>query len=137
MRWSPHRELAVRTLLVLIAVGTASPVLVLIDVYTLQISYGVTDPEPMTLALLQHRGIMQLVLGAALVWAAFFPAARAAIALGAIVTKSAFLLLILPDARLRVELNLFSIVFDSACIVLLSALATAYLLGRAKEPAAR
>lgn len=116
-------EPIVRTVLVLVGVVTALPALALVDVGTLELSYGLTDAEGMTLALLQHRGMLQLLLGAALVWAAFFPQARLAAALAAIVGKTTFLTLILPDPALRPDLALFSTVFDLTCIVLLAGLA--------------
>lgn len=118
----PRREITIRVVLAVMGVITTAPALALVDVGALETGYGVSNPEPMTLALLQHRGIMQLVLGAALVWAAFFPPARLAAALGAITTKSTFLSLVLPDATLRSEVRP-AIVFDATCIVVLAALA--------------
>lgn len=115
----------VRVALVVMGVVTATPALALVDVYALEWTYGLTDTDPMTTALLQHRGMLQLLLGAALVWAAFFPAARIGVALGAIAGKATFLALLLPDPMLRGDVATFSIVFDVACVVFLAALAVA------------
>ncbi|MFD1938622.1 hypothetical protein ACFSKW_44830 [Nonomuraea mangrovi] len=98
------RETALRVALVAMGLVTTLPALALITSYALEWTYGVIDPEPMTLALLQHRGMLQLLLGAALVWAAFFPPARRAAAIAAVAGKSTFLLLILPDPDLRADL---------------------------------
>lgn len=115
-------EWAIRIALVLMGAITATPALALVDAYTLEVTYQVTEPEPMALALLQHRGMLQLVLGAALVWAAFFPPVRIGAACAAIATKATFLALILPDPALRSDLAPFSTFFDLTCIVLLTGL---------------
>ncbi|ONK13511.1 hypothetical protein [Streptomyces sp. MP131-18] len=115
-------DTALRATLVVMGLITATPALALVDGHALEWTYGVADPEPMTEALLQHRGMLQLLLGAALVWAAFFRPARPAAALAAVVGKGAFLLLLLPDPALRADLAPFSTVFDLSCIVLLTAL---------------
>lgn len=94
---------------------TALPVLALVDADVLRWTYAVRDPDPMTLALLQHRGVLQLALGAGLVWAALFPPARIAVVLAALVTKSSFLALVLRPG-LRADVAPFSIVFDAVCI---------------------
>ena len=54
----------------------------------------------MVVALLQHRGVLQLALGAGLVWAGFQPSVRIGMASAAVATKSAFLSLLLPDPDL-------------------------------------
>jgi hypothetical protein len=123
MRSAGRAEPVVRTGLVLIGLITTGPVLALVDPGTLEWGYGIGDVEGMTLALLQHRGMLQLLLGAALVWAAFFRPARLAAALAAITGKTTFLALILPDPVLRTDLALFSAVFDLTCVVLLAGLA--------------
>jgi hypothetical protein len=111
---------------------TATPALALIDVYALEWTYGLTDTDPMTTALLQHRGMLQLLLGAALVWAAFAPAVWLGAAIAAIVGKATFLALVLPNATMRDDLATFSIVFDLACIVLLGALVSRHLAQAAR-----
>ncbi|PXY25849.1 hypothetical protein DI005_07020 [Prauserella sp. PE36] len=122
MKLPSGAEASVRVGLVAMGVITASPALALLDTYTLEWTYGITDPDAMTQALLQHRGMLQLLLGGALVWAAFFRPARIPAAIGAIAGKVTFLSLILPDPGLRADLATFSTVFDLACIVLLAAL---------------
>lgn len=112
----------VQSVLVLMGLVTALPALALIDVYALEWTYRVTDTDPMVVALLRHRGALQLALGAAIVWAAFDAGVRIPVAAAAIATKSAFLALILTDSRIRGHLAPFSVYFDLACIVLLAAL---------------
>ncbi|SFB05149.1 hypothetical protein SAMN05216266_10457 [Amycolatopsis marina] len=120
---TPRGEQLLRTLLLVTGVVTATPALALVNAYALEWTYGVTDPDSMTLALLQHRGMLQLLLGAALVWAAFFRPGRLAAAAAAVVGKATFLLLILSDPSIRSDLALFSTAFDLFCIVTLSVVA--------------
>ncbi|KAA9154808.1 hypothetical protein FPZ12_031090 [Amycolatopsis acidicola] len=112
-----------RALLVLLGVLTMLPVLALADASVLETSYGVTDPEPMTLALLQHRGMLQLLLGAMIVWAAFHRPARVPAAIAAVLGKGTFLALILSDVDLRAEVPWYTVVFDALCIVVLTTVA--------------
>lgn len=107
--------------IVLIAVGaiTATPVFALLAPGLLESSYGLTDPDRMTTALLQHRGVLQAALGAAIVWGAFHLPARVPAAATAIVTKTTFLALTVVDAGMRAEMNLISLVFDPLAIVIL------------------
>ncbi|WP_433332430.1 hypothetical protein [Spirillospora sp. CA-294931] len=116
------RETLLRAALVMMGLLTSLPALALASASVLETTYGVNDPEPMTLALLRHRGMLQLLLGAALIWAAFFTPARKAAAIAAVTGKSTFLLLILPDPALRAELTPFSTVVDLTCIVALTVL---------------
>ncbi|MBE3009395.1 hypothetical protein IL992_09310 [Microbispora sp. NEAU-D428] len=116
-------ERTVRGVLVILGVVTALPALALVSPGgALDFSYGISPPsDPMTLALLQHRGILQGALGAALVWAAFQPAVRVPAAVTAIVTKSVFLGLM---ATLPVAVRAGAtpgILFDIGAIVLLAA----------------
>ncbi|HLU57591.1 MAG TPA: hypothetical protein VKZ81_19215 [Pseudonocardia sp.] len=132
---------ALTVVFVVIGVITATPVLALADPEVLRWTYGVTDPDPMTLALLQHRGVLQLALGAALVWAGLFAPARVPVAVGASVTKGTFLALLLPHPALREDVTPFSVVFDAACLVFfaafLAATARARRIGaRSSAPAA-
>jgi hypothetical protein len=128
-----HRvEPAVRSALVVMGVITTLPVLALLAPSIVGWNYGIHDPDGMTLALLQHRGALQLLLGAAIVGAAFHRPVRAAVALGAAASKATFLLLILPDPALRPDLAPASTVLDATCIVLLVAIATREL-GRARS----
>lgn len=131
---SPPWDALVRPVLMVMGVVTALPALALIDLYALEWTYQVTDTTPMTAALLQHRGMLQALLGAALVWAAFSPAVRLGAAIAAVAGKSTFLALILPEPALRGDLALFSIVVDLACIVLLAGLAVGEIAAR-RRPA--
>ncbi|GIH59448.1 hypothetical protein [Microbispora siamensis] len=119
-------ERTVRGVLVILGVVTALPALALVAPgRALDFSYGISPPsDPMALALLQHRGILQGALGAALVWAAFHPAVRVPAAVTAIVTKSVFLGLM---AALPVAVRAGAtpgILFDIGAIVLLAAVLT-------------
>ncbi|WP_075743442.1 MULTISPECIES: hypothetical protein [Actinoalloteichus] len=112
---------------------TATPVFALIDPGVLTWTYGVASRDPMIVGLLQHRGVLQLVLGAGLVWAAFRPSVRVVVASAAILTKSVFLGLLLPDASLRADLAAFSVWFDAFCIVFLGAYVFVELLRSARS----
>lgn len=115
------REWIIRTALIVLGVLTATPVLSLVNPSQLE-SYGVVDPDPIVLTLLQHRGIFQLLLGAALVWAAFRPHVRVAVAIAAIVSKGAALGLTVSRPEVLAESSPVAMVFDPICIVLLTAL---------------
>ncbi|MEV4168818.1 hypothetical protein [Nonomuraea sp. NPDC049709] len=125
-------EPALRVLLALIGAITTLPALALVNVGILDWNYGVADPAPMTQALLQHRGMLQLLLGAAIMWAAFHPPVRLAASLAAVAGKTTFLALILPNAAIRGDLSPLSVWFDLFCIVVLGLLA-ARLLTRPRE----
>lgn len=99
-----------------LGVVTATPVFALIDPGVLTWTYGVASRDPMIVALLQHRGVLQLALGAAIVWAGFRRELRVAVALTAVVTKATFLALLLPSPATRSDLAPFSIWFDALCI---------------------
>jgi hypothetical protein len=132
MLLSARAEPAVRVVLVVLGAITTLPVAALVNAGVLDWNYGVSDPSSMTLALLQHRGMLQLLLGAAIVWAAFHPPVRLGAALAAVTGKSTFLLLILPDPVRRAGLSPLSVWFDLFCIVVLGAFA-AYLVARRRE----
>ncbi|QKW10962.1 hypothetical protein HUT18_17670 [Streptomyces sp. NA04227] len=107
-------------MLVIIGLITATPALALVSPGTLDIAYGIGDvADPMTLALLQHRGLLQGALGAALVWAAFRPLVRVAVAGTAVVTKSTFLALTELDPDVG---GAASSTFDVVAVVVLAAL---------------
>jgi hypothetical protein len=114
---------ATKGLLIILGLVTTTPVLALAWPGTLELAYGLERPEdPMALALLQHRGVLQLALGAALVWSAFRPAVRVPVAVTAICTKSVFLLLLatLPGTAWRGAAS--GVVFDLVAIALLAAM---------------
>lgn len=73
-------------------------------------------------ALLQHRGIFQLLLGAALVWAALRPDIRVPVAIAAIVSKGVALALTVSRPDVLAESRAVAMVFDPICLVLLTAL---------------
>ncbi|MFD0888920.1 FecCD family ABC transporter permease [Streptosporangium algeriense] len=87
----PPGEIAARAALTVTGLVTTLPVLALVNPSMVGTTYGVTDPGPMVLALLQHRGVLQLLLGAALLWAVLSPPVRLAASLAAILAKVAFL----------------------------------------------
>jgi hypothetical protein len=122
-----------RVILTLVGVITATPALALVWPGMLASSYGLSDLDPMTTALLQHRGVLQGALGAAIVWAAFHPPVRVPASATAIVTKTTFLALTAVDAKLRADLNLVSLVFDPIAILILAAVIVHQL--RAARPA--
>lgn len=109
-----------RVILTIVGVITATPALALLWPDLLEASYGLSELDPMTTALLQHRGVLQAALGAAIVWGAFFAPARVPAAATAIVTKSVFLALTAVDAQMRADMNLISLVFDPIAIVILA-----------------
>jgi hypothetical protein len=126
VRSGRRAELVIRTGLVVMGLITATPAVALVNRAAIDY-YGLGSLDPMVVVLLQHRGVLQLVLGAALVWAAFFPPARLAAALGAITTKSTGLILTLGNELTRSQAPLFTVVFDSVCVALLLGLAVVEL----------
>src|SRR5262245_9984872 len=134
MMLSSRGEAALRVVLILIGVITTLPAVALVNIGILDWNYGVSDPAPMTQALLQHRGMLQFLLGAAIVWSAFHPPARLAAALAAVAGKTTFLALILPNAEIRGDLTPLSVWFDLTCIVVLGVLA-ARLIRSGARPA--
>lgn len=122
-------------MLVVVGIVTATPALALVAPATLDVSYGLTDPDAMTLALLQHRGLLQAVLGAAIVWAAFAPRLRTPLLLAPVVTKTTFLGLTLGNPAIRGDVTLFSTVFDILAVVLLLAVVAAPLVRIRLAPA--
>lgn len=128
-------EKVIKIALVVLGVITMTPVLALVTPVALEY-YGLTQLTPMEAALLRHRGVLQLVLGAALVWAAFAPWARVPVALAAITTKSTNLILTLTDPVTRPDAPLFSTVFDTLAVVLLAGLVVLGLRGSTRRAAA-
>lgn len=118
---SSTRERTIRAALVVMGVFTAIPVQSLVNPSQLE-SYGVIDPDPIVLTLLQHRGIFQLLLGAALVWAALRADVRVPVAIAAIVSKGVALALTVSRPEVLEESSAVAMVFDPICIVLLTAL---------------
>lgn len=136
-RWPVTRvgRIVLTSALVSIGVLTMTPALALVDPAALG-SYGVVDPAPPTLSLLQHRGVLQLALGAAIVWAAFDARVRVAILLGATLTKSAGVLLTVtrPEVYAVASGNV-GLWFDLVCLVVLPTVAVLTLArGGIEEP---
>ncbi|GAB2651912.1 hypothetical protein [Kribbella swartbergensis] len=117
-------EIATRVALVGIGVFTAVPVTVLFRQEQLE-SYGIVDPDPMVLTLLQHRGVFQLLAGAALVWVAFRPDLRIPIAAGVIVAKGAALLLTFSRPEAQEQASRFIQGFDVVSVAVLLAIIVA------------
>ena len=111
-------EAATRGALVVMGLFTAVPVMALFQPEQLE-SYGIVDPEPMVLTLLQHRGVFQLLAGAALVWAAFRRDVRLPIAAGVILSKGVALALTFSRPEAQEQANSFIQGFDLACIAVL------------------
>lgn len=112
-------EFAVRVALVVMGVFTAVPALALVQPDQLESSYGVTDPDPMLLTLLQHRGMLQLLAGAALIWAAARPGVRIPVALGLVVAKTTALALTASRPEAQDRASAFIQGFDVVCVVAL------------------
>jgi hypothetical protein len=129
-------EPAIRVMLVVVGAVTATPALALVVPATLEASYGLADPDPMTTALLQHRGLLQAMLGAAIIWAAFAPALRLPLVLVPVITKTTFLALTLGNPAVRGDVTLFSTVFDVVAVMLLLAVAVPLLRGKRAVPLA-
>ncbi|WP_406059956.1 hypothetical protein [Micromonospora sp. NBC_00860] len=123
-----------RVILTIVGVITATPALALFWPQLLTSSYGLADPDRMTTALLQHRGVLQAALGAAVIWGAFHLPARVPAAATAIITKSVFLALTVVDVGMRADMNLISLVFDPIAIVILTIAIVLHL--REASPAA-
>ncbi|GLZ07525.1 hypothetical protein Acsp03_49910 [Actinomadura sp. NBRC 104412] len=127
--------MAVRVTLVLLGTVTAGPALALVQPRTLSTYAGLDVPaDPMILALLQHRGVLQGALGAALIYAAFHPALRVPAAVTAITTKSIFLVLMatLPGPSRLADIT--GVPIDIAAIILL-ALVIAHTMNGRRLPA--
>lgn len=112
------KERTIRAVLVVMGLLTASPALSVVNPGQLA-SYGLLDPQPLALPLLQHRGILQLAVGAALVWAAFRPDVRVPVAVGVIVCKASWLTLTLASPAARDAVSPVPLVFDPLSILLL------------------
>lgn len=98
---------------------TASPFLAVLDPAVLATSYGVSDPTPAELVLLQHRGVLQLLVGSALIWAAFVPAVRIPAAAATIVSKGmAVFLFVSTPGSIQGELDR-NLTFDVISSILL------------------
>ncbi|SDE11289.1 hypothetical protein [Glycomyces harbinensis] len=113
-------ELATRIALVAMGLFTAVPVLSLIQPGQLESGYGIVDPDPMLLTLLQHRGVFQALAGAALVWAAARPDVRIPVAAGVIVAKTTALVLTVSRPQAQAQADPFIQGFDVFCVLALA-----------------
>lgn len=127
-------EVATRVALVVMGVFTAVPVMALFQPEQLE-SYGIVDPEPMVLTLLQHRGVFQLLAGTALVWAAFRRDVRLPIAAGVILSKSVALALTFSRPEAQEQASGFIQGFDLVSIAILVVIIVSTAVGpRAAQP---
>lgn len=115
-------------LLLVMGVLTATPVQALVDPSQLQ-AYGVSDPAPAELTLLQHRAVYQLLLGAALVWAALRPDVRVPVAVAAMLSKGIALAMTVSRPEVLATANPVALVFDPLCLLVLGG----YLVHRARR----
>lgn len=129
------REWAVLATLVVVGALTTTPALALLDPAQLA-GYGVTDPDIVELTLLQHRGALQLALGAAIVWAAVDRRVRVPVLLAATVTKGTGVALTLtrPEVFAAAPGNV-GLYFDLVCLVVLPSVAVRTLAGARRERA--
>lgn len=112
---------------------TMTPALALIDPGQLA-AYGIESPDAVTTTLLQHRGVLQLALGAAIIWAAFDRGVRVPILLAATFTKGVgvFLTVARPEVYAASSGNV-GLWFDMVCLVVLPAIVIGTLAARRRE----
>ncbi len=127
-------EFLTRAALIGMGAFTAVPVLSVFQPAALESSYGVTDPEPMVLTLLQHRGVFQLLAGLAMVWAAVRPDVRVPVAVAVITAKASALALtaLRPEAQALVNPGIQ--LFDVACIAILALIAARSVRSGRRRP---
>jgi hypothetical protein len=113
----------IRITLGVIGLFTMTPALALVSPGQLA-TYGVESSDPVVTTLLQHRGALQLALGAALVWAGVDHRVRVPILLAATFTKGVGVVLTLtrPEVFAASSGNI-GLWFDIGCIVVLPAIA--------------
>lgn len=80
-----------RIALLVLGVLTAFPVLSFVNPADLTTRYGLSGLDPTAEALLRHRGVLQLLMGAAMVWAAVNRSVRLPVIGAVVVSKAAFL----------------------------------------------
>jgi hypothetical protein len=116
-----------------IGVLTMTPALALVSPAQLA-GYGVTAPDIVVTTLLQHRGALQLALGAAIVWAGFDARVRLPIVLAATFTKGVGVLLTVtrPEVLAASSGNV-GLWFDMVCLVVLPVIAVLAWRGRPRK----
>lgn len=105
-------------ILVVIGVITASPSITAFNPNGITSLYNVTFENDTALLLVRHRQLMLGVLGAALVYGAFFHHLRTTVIAAAVVSKLAFIGLCVTTPNLTQEIQRI-IYFDVVSIVLL------------------
>lgn len=123
----------VRVVLVIIGAITAVPLLNTVSAGTIDALYGVSDTDDATSVLLAHRGVLQGVLGAAIAVAAFRTVLIGPVAIAAIVTKTAYITLVLANPDARQQIGLTSVIFDTVAVVLLGVLAGRSVSGESPD----
>lgn len=105
-------------ILVVIGVITASPIVTALNSNGITSLYNVTFEDDAVLLLVRHRQVMLGVLGAALVYGAFFYHLRMMVITAAVVSKLAFIGLCMttPDLTQGIQRVIY---FDAISIVLL------------------
>ncbi|MEV0952108.1 hypothetical protein [Promicromonospora sp. NPDC050249] len=122
-----------RITLGLIGLLTMTPALALVSPGQLA-GYGVMSPDAVVTTLLQHRGALQLVLGAAIIWAGFDRHVRVPILLAATLTKGVGVLLtVTRPAVFEASSGNVGLWFDMVCLVVLPAIAVVTLRRRLRE----
>jgi hypothetical protein len=130
-------EALTRVALIAIGTFTAFPVLSVFQPAQLESTYGVADLEPMALTLLQHRGVLQLLAGMAMVWAAFRPEVRMPVAAAVIVAKGSALALTVTRPEAQAMANPAIQLFDLASIAILAVIAIRSLRAERRAPHGR
>jgi hypothetical protein len=122
-----------RITLGVIGVLTMTPALALVSPGQLA-GYGVTSPDVVVTTLLQHRGALQLALGAAIVWAGFDRRVRVPIVLAATFTKGVGVLLtVTRPAVFTASSGNVGLWFDMVCLVVLPVIVVATLRRQRRE----
>jgi len=105
-------------ILVVIGVITASPVITALNPNGITSLYNVAFEDDAVLLLVRHRQVMLGVLGAALIYGAFFYHLRMIVIIAAVVSKLAFIGLCIttPDLTSGIQRVIY---FDAVSIVLL------------------
>lgn len=127
---SPRSSWPLRITLGAIGVLTMTPALALVSPGQLA-GYGVTSPDLVVTTLLQHRGALQLALGAAIVWAGFDSRVRVPIVLAATFTKGVGVMLtVTRPAVFTASSGNVGLWFDMVCLVVLPMVAVVTLRSR-------
>lgn len=126
----------IRIVLAVLGILTAFPVLSLFNPADLQTRYGLNELDAVAQTLLRHRGILQLLLGASLVWAAFSPGVRLPVILAVVLSKMSFILLVQSTPEAQNSLTAGIQRFDLTSTVLLLLALVAHFVRRSAVRAA-